>query len=63
MTPAHRVHSLAPDMTASEAFRMLLESGEEQLPVIGDDTLLGVLRRRDMLIYIRMRLAGRSSRL
>jgi Zn-dependent protease len=56
MTPAHRVHALTPEMAAREAFRTLLESGEEQLPVIDGDALLGVLRRRDLVRYIQMRL-------
>jgi Zn-dependent protease len=56
MTPAHRVLALKPEMAAREAFRTLLESGEEQLPVIDGDALLGVLRRRDLVRYIQMRL-------
>jgi Zn-dependent protease len=56
MTPAHRVRALTPEMAAREAFRTLLESGEEQLPVIDGDALLGVLRRRDLVRYIQMRL-------
>jgi Zn-dependent protease/CBS domain-containing protein len=56
MTPAHEVRMLAPQMAAREAFRTLLESGEEQLPVIDGDALLGILRRRDLVKYIQMRL-------
>jgi Zn-dependent protease len=56
MTPAHRVHALTPEMAAREAFRTLLESGEEQLPVIDGDALLGILRRRDLVRYVQMRL-------
>jgi Zn-dependent protease len=56
MTPAHQVQVLAPEMAAREAFRTLLESGEEQLPVIDGDALLGILRRRDLVKYIQMRL-------
>jgi CBS domain-containing protein len=56
MTPVHQVHMLAPGMAAREAFRTMLESGEEQLPVIDGDTLLGILRRRDLVRYIQMRL-------
>lgn len=59
MTPAHRVRALAPHMAAGDALRTLQESGEEQLPVIDDDTLQGILRRRDLLLYIQMRLAAR----
>jgi hypothetical protein len=42
-------------MPAGEAFRVLLESGEEQLPVLDGATLLGVLRRRDLVSYIERR--------
>jgi CBS-domain-containing membrane protein len=58
MTPMHRLRVLPPEMPAGEAFRTLLESGEEQLPVIDGATLLGVLRQRDLLGYIER--AGRA---
>ena len=60
MTPAHRVRALAPQMAADDAFRTLQESGEEQLPVIDDNMLQGMLRRRDLVMYIQMRLARRK---
>ena len=52
MTPLHRIRALPPGMPAGEAFRTLLESGEEQLPVIDGAVLLGMLRRRDLFGYI-----------
>lgn len=55
MTPFHRLRALPPGMPAGEAFRTLLESGEEQLPVLDGATLLGVLRRRDLVSYIERR--------
>src|SRR5439155_24159211 len=61
MTPAHRVRTLAPEMAAGEAFRTLMESGEEQLPVIDDDRLQGILRRRDLVQYVQMRMARHSA--
>lgn len=48
MTPLQRLRVLTPDTPASEAFRALLESGEDQLPVSDGQTLLGMLRRRDL---------------
>lgn len=60
MTPAHRVRALAPEMAAGDAFRTFQESGEEQLPVTDGDALLGVLRQRDLVMYIQMRLARRK---
>ncbi len=59
MTPIHRLRALPPEMPAGEAFRTLVESGEDQLPVIDGATLLGVLRRRDVLGYIERRAASR----
>lgn len=58
MTPMHRLRALPPEMPAGEAFRTLLESGEEQLPVIDGATLLGVLRQRDLLGFLER--AGRA---
>ena len=55
MTPFERLRVLPPGMPAGEAFRTLLESGEEQLPVLDGATLLGVLRRRDLVSYIERR--------
>lgn len=55
MTPLERLSSLAPETPAGEAFRALLESGEDQLPVTDGALLLGVLRRRDLLGYIERR--------
>ncbi|HEU5101220.1 MAG TPA: site-2 protease family protein [Roseiflexaceae bacterium] len=55
MTPFHRLRVLPPGMAAGEAFRTLLESGEDQLPVLEGATLLGVLRRRDLISYIERR--------
>ena len=52
MTPLHHIRALPPEMPAGEAFRTLLESGEEQLPVMDGAVLLGMLRRRDMFGYI-----------
>lgn len=52
MTPLSRLCLLAPETSAAEAFSTLLESGEEQLPVIDGGALLGLLRRRDLLGYI-----------
>ncbi len=63
MTPVHQVRRLAPEMAAREAFRTLLESGEEQLPVIDGEALLGILRRRDLITYIQMRLRQPIARL
>lgn len=59
MTPVHHVATLTPGMSASDALRSLHESGQEQLPVVLDHAFLGILRRRDVMLYIQMRLARR----
>lgn len=57
MTPAHRLPVLAPTTPARDAFQALIESGEEQLPVIENDALLGMLYRRDVVRRIQLALA------
>ena len=59
MTPAYRLRALPPEMSAGEALRMLIESDQEQLPVIEGATLIGLLRRRDLLGYIERRATRR----
>jgi Zn-dependent protease len=61
MTPADRIRVLAPQTSAGEALRTLVECGEEQLPVIDDNILQGVLRKSDLVRYIHMRLARPAS--
>jgi Zn-dependent protease len=59
MTPIHRLRALAPGTPAGEAFRTLLDSGEEQLPVTDGATLLGMLRRRDLVSFVERRAGTR----
>jgi Zn-dependent protease len=56
MTPRKHLRALSPEMAAREAFRTLIESGQEQLPVMEDEMLQGILRRRDLIRYVQMRL-------
>jgi Zn-dependent protease len=56
MTPASQVRRLTLDTSAGDAFRALLESGQEQLPVVDGGTLLGMLRRRDLAQHLEQRL-------
>ncbi|MEN9934403.1 MAG: hypothetical protein RLZZ387_982 [Chloroflexota bacterium] len=53
MTPASHVRVLAPDTSARDALRALMESGEELLPVVEGEVLSGVLRRADVVGYVR----------
>jgi hypothetical protein len=56
MTPAGRIPALAPETSADTALWTLLESGEEQLPVMVSGQLLGMLRRRDLAHFLHERL-------
>jgi Zn-dependent protease len=55
MTPLHRIRAMSPETPAGEALRALLESGEEQLPVIDGSVLLGLVCRRDLIRHIERR--------
>jgi CBS domain-containing protein len=57
MTPAERVCTLSPETSADDALRMLIEQDHDLLPVVGNARLLGVIRRRDLLLHIQMKLA------
>jgi Zn-dependent protease len=59
MTPAYRLPAVPPEMPASEALHALLDSGEDLLPVTDGTTLLGLLRRRDVLSYVERRAQSR----
>lgn len=51
--PIDRLHSLEPDETLIEALRKLDEEGVNQLPVIEDDHVVGVLNRESVLRIVR----------
>ncbi|MFO7169764.1 MAG: site-2 protease family protein [Chloroflexota bacterium] len=57
MTPAQRVRSLAPDMCGTDALQVLLESGEDLLPVLEGELLVGVLWRSDVVGFIQRKIA------
>lgn len=60
MTPIERVSMLTPDTSVDDALHLLAESDQDLLPVVGNSILLGVIRRRDLLFYIKVRLARMS---
>jgi CBS domain-containing membrane protein len=47
MTP--RVVTAAPDQTASQAARIMADAGVSGLPVVSDETVVGVLSMKDLL--------------
>ncbi len=61
MTPLHHVRALAPSWSAVDALHMMTETGAELLPVIEGPYLLGVLRRRDLALYIQLALTHKRS--
>lgn len=52
MVPEERVARLAPGQEAEEALAVLTRAGVNQLPVVEDGRVLGLLRRRDLLHWV-----------
>jgi Zn-dependent protease len=49
MVPSENVHTIAPDTTVLEAMRLMQEHDVNQLPVLQDGRMLGMLTRADVL--------------
>jgi Zn-dependent protease len=49
MVPSENVHTIAPDTTVLEAMRLMQEHDVNQLPVLEDGRMLGMLTRGDVL--------------
>ena len=59
MTPSARLAVATPDETAAAALAKLAERDVEQLPVVGpNETLVGVIRRRDILRWLELQPRG-----
>jgi Zn-dependent protease/CBS domain-containing protein len=54
MTPADRLTVVSPSADASEALRQLTSRDVRQLPVVENGRLLGMLRRRDIIRWLRL---------
>jgi len=52
MTPVDRLHTISPSMPASQALARLAEKGVNQLPVVEDGRLLGLVTREDILKWM-----------
>lgn len=52
MTPLAELHAQAPDDSASEALSLLAEHGINQLPVLEDKRLVGLVTREDILKWL-----------
>jgi Zn-dependent protease/CBS domain-containing protein len=58
MTPASEVKTVAPDDDLSKAVELLQSEGFNQLPVMADNRLRGLLSRSDLLNYIHLKQAA-----
>jgi Zn-dependent protease/CBS domain-containing protein len=58
MTPVDISRVLAPDENAAEASRRMLEADIDQLPVVENGHLRGVVRRTDVLKWFELQVAG-----
>lgn len=54
MTPLNSLETIRPDDEVTEAMRLLSRRDVEQLPVVQDGRLIGVLRRRDILRWLEL---------
>ncbi len=54
MTPADKLAVVGPHMDASEALHELTRRDVRQLPVVEDGRLLGIVRRRDIVRWLRL---------
>lgn len=55
MTPAERLAVVAPDDPATKAADLLTRSDLDQVPVVDGQTLVGLVRRRDLLKWLKLR--------
>jgi CBS domain-containing protein len=60
MTPADRLVTVAPSEEASVALRVLAGRDVDQVPVVEDGRLVGLLRRRDVLRRLQLQ-AGQAA--
>ena len=60
MTPADRLATVEPSEEASVALRVLAGRDVDQVPVVQDGHLVGLLRRRDVLRWLQVQ-AGQAA--
>lgn len=59
MTPARSLTALTPQLTAFDALYALNDSPDGLLPVTEDGYLVGLLRRRDVALFVQVQMARR----
>jgi CBS domain-containing protein len=60
MTPATGVPTLTPETSAFDALYILKDNSDGLVPVVTDGRLVGVLRRRDVALFVQVQLARRQ---
>ena len=55
MTPASRLASVGPEASIQDALALFAERDVNQLPVVQDGRLVGLLSRADVIAYLRGR--------
>lgn len=55
MTPIGQLTTLNPDDELARALQLLTETGYNQVPVVKDGQMTGMITRSDILNYIRLR--------
>ena len=57
MTPATRLATVAPDVSALQALEVIAHRDLAQLPVVQGENLVGLLRREDILKWLSLQTA------
>lgn len=55
MLPLEKLHTASPEQPLREAFSLMVAQGINQLPVVQDERLVGVLSREDLLRFVEVR--------
>jgi Zn-dependent protease/predicted transcriptional regulator len=55
MTPVEKLHIISPQQNLNEVLPLLVAQGVNQLPVVQDERLVGVLSREDVLRFMEIR--------
>jgi CBS domain-containing protein len=60
MTPAKELKTLAPDDKASTAMERLSEHGVNQIPIVEDGRVVGLVSREDILTWLALRRGAKT---
>mgnify|MGYP001256365136 CR=1 FL=1 len=62
MMPLQDAQSVLPETSLEEAMRHMAADGVNQLPVLRDGDLVGMLTREDLVTFIRERMSRRNDK-